>query len=133
LEIHRKKAECAGCHAKLDPLGFGLENFDSIGKWRTEIAGQPVDAGGTLATGEKFVGPIELKKLLAAKKPEVAKHFAERLLGFALGRGVEPGDSAALETIVRKVAEADDSGKILVKEIVRSLPFLHRRGLMKKP
>ena len=79
LEKHRADAACAGCHKRLDPLGFGLENFDAIGRWRTEIAGEPVDAGGEMVTGEKFTGPIELKKILLAHKDEFTRNVTARM------------------------------------------------------
>ncbi|MES2572473.1 MAG: DUF1588 domain-containing protein, partial [Verrucomicrobiota bacterium] len=68
LELHRAEPRCAGCHARMDPLGFGLENFDALGNWRTTVGGSPVDASGQLVTGEKFSGPIELKRLLMERK-----------------------------------------------------------------
>ena len=79
LEKHRADEACAGCHKRLDPLGFGLENFDAIGRWRTEIAGEPVDAGGEMVTGEKFTGPIELKKILLAHKDEFTRNVTARM------------------------------------------------------
>ena len=70
LESHRARAECASCHSKMDPLGFGLENFDVLGRWRTEDRGNPIDAEGTLPSGERFTGPAELKRVLLARKDQ---------------------------------------------------------------
>ena len=91
LEKHRAKAECASCHARMDPLGFGLENFDPLGRWRTEQGGQPVDSSGVLPTGEKFSGPAELKKLLLEKRrPEFLRNLSPQGVRIRFG----PGDQA---------------------------------------
>src|SRR5262249_3576263 len=84
LEKHRSKTECAACHARMDPLGFGLENFDALGRWREEVAGKPIDTLGELPTGETFRGPVELKRLLLAqRRPEFLKNLSRKMLGYA--------------------------------------------------
>ena len=86
LEQHRAKAECASCHDKMDPLGFGLENYDVLGRWRDQLNGQPLDATGTLPTGEVYEGPAGLKHVLLARKDKLMRHLARKLTGFAFGR-----------------------------------------------
>jgi mono/diheme cytochrome c family protein len=128
LEEHRKKPECAGCHSRMDPLGFGLENFDPIGRWRTAIGGSPVDASGVLVSGEKFAGPSELKTLLLARKEAFARNLAEKMLSYALGRGLESYDMPAVKKITTALQKDDYRGATLVREIVKSYPFQYRKG-----
>src|SRR5262249_52978978 len=96
LEQHRTKAECASCHNRLDPLGFGLENFDPIGRWRTEIAEQPVDASGELPGGQKFSGPAELKQVLMNRKQEFLRNLTRKMLSYALGRDLNRFDECVI-------------------------------------
>ena len=128
LERHRKDDNCAGCHKRLDPLGFGLENFDAIGRWRTEIAGLPVDAGGEMVTGEKFTGPVELKKILLAHKDDFARNVSAKMFAYALNRGLESYDVPIVRRAAKKLAASDYRIESLVLEIVRSYPFQYRRG-----
>ena len=128
LELHRSKPECASCHNRMDPVGFGLENFDAIGRWRTEVGGQPVDAAGVLATGEKFAGPVELKQQILARKDEFLRNVTEKMLAYALGRGLEPYDIPTVRRITAAVAKDDCRGSTLVREIVGSYPFQYRRN-----
>ncbi|MCW5559085.1 MAG: DUF1592 domain-containing protein, partial [Verrucomicrobiae bacterium] len=102
LEEHRKNPNCASCHSRLDPLGFALENFDPVGRWRASVDGQPVDAGGVLSSGEPVEGPVELKKALLARKPLFLRHVTEKLLSYALGRGLEYYDNPTVKDLVRK-------------------------------
>ena len=127
LEEHRKKPQCAGCHSRLDPLGFGLENFDAIGRWRTKIGAAPVDATGLMSSGEKFTGPAELKQLLLARKDDFARNVTERMLAYALGRGVEFHDMPSLATITDTLKHDGYRSSTLVTEIVKSYPFQFRR------
>src|SRR5213075_3369283 len=78
MQAHRNNPVCASCHNRMDPLGFGLENFDAVGRWRTELAGETVDASGTMITGEKFKGPAELKKVLLGRKDEFVRNLTEK-------------------------------------------------------
>jgi len=126
LEKHRERAECAACHAKIDPIGFGLENFDPIGRWRDEIGGVKVDSAGVLTSGEQFSGPIELKNLLRDRKEKFVRVLAEKLLGYALGRGLESIDGPTLSRIIETTIKEGDSAHTLIREIVRSLPFQYR-------
>ncbi|HWN95441.1 MAG TPA: DUF1592 domain-containing protein [Methylomirabilota bacterium] len=128
LEEHRKKVECAGCHSRLDPLGFGLENFDAIGRWRTEIRGEPVDASGVMPSGEKFNGAAELKGILLARKDEFVRNVTERMLSYALGRGIEFYDTPTIKKITDKLKQDDYRSSTLVMEIAKSYPFQYRRN-----
>jgi hypothetical protein len=123
LEQHRQNPACASCHNSIDPIGFGLENYDMLGRWRAEEAGQPVDARGELPDGTTFDGPQELKQALLRRKDDFVRHLTTKLLGFALGRGLTIEDQCAVEEIVRKVKEADYKSHVLIAEIVCSVPF----------
>ena len=111
----------------MDPLGFGLENFDAIGRWRTQISGQPVDAKGELITGEKFEGAAELKKILLEKKPQFVRNLTEKTLAYALGRGVEFYDIPTVRQLTAKLSANDHRSSTLIVEIVKSYPFQNRR------
>jgi hypothetical protein len=126
LEKHREQPECASCHVRMDPLGFGLENFDPIGRWRTRIGDQPVDASGVLPGGEKFVGPAELRKILMSRKKEFARNVAQKMLAYALGRGLEYYDTPTINNISKALADNDYQSCILITEIVKSFPFQFR-------
>lgn len=128
LEAHRADPSCASCHDRIDPLGFGLENYSPIGAWRAEESGRPVDNTGILPDGQEFAGPGELKKVLLAKKDDFTRALAENMLTYALGRGLEAYDRPAVESIVETVAQQDYRFSALVYEIVRSLPFKKQRG-----
>jgi hypothetical protein len=127
LEKHRSKAECASCHARMDPLGFGLENFDPLGRWRTELGGQPVDSTGVLPSGETFRGPAELKKLLLEKRrPEFLRNLSRKALGYALGREIKRADMCVVRDCVRALEQGEFRSSRLLEAIVLSYPFLHR-------
>ena len=124
LEQHRKKAECASCHARLDPLGFGLENFDVLGRWRDEVQKKPVDASGKLTTGEEFTGAVALKTILWKRKRELfVRNLGDRMLSYALRRGVEFYDAPAIKQIMTELEAKDYRGATLVTAVVESLPF----------
>lgn len=128
LERHRQDPNCASCHSKMDPLGFGLENFDPIGRKRTEIAGEAVDASGVLATGENFRGAGELKRILATKKKDLfLRNLVGRMLSYSLRRGLEYYDAAIVREIQAKVEADGDKSRTLILAIVESLPFQYRR------
>ncbi len=126
LEKHREKPACTGCHSRMDPLGFGLENFDPLGRWRDKIGETPVDSSGILPDGAKFDGPQELKKQLLGRKDDFIRHTTEKMLSYALGRGLEPSDLPAVRKITDKLAQSDYKAPVLVREIARSYPFTHR-------
>jgi len=112
----------------MDVLGFGLENYDALGKWRTVDGKFPIDASGTLPNGKSFSGPAELRILLKADLPDFARCLTEKMLTYSLGRGLEKYDNITVEVIVRKLAASDYRFQTLVQEIVHSLPFQSRRG-----
>lgn len=128
MEQHRANPSCAVCHAKLDPLGFGLENFDAIGAWRDRDNKQPIDASGELPGGEKFNGPAELRKVLLSKADQFRRCFAEKLLTFALGRGLEYYDKCAVDDIVSSGKAHNDAFSAYVLAVVKSDPFQKRKG-----
>jgi mono/diheme cytochrome c family protein len=127
LEEHRKNVTCASCHARLDPLGFGLENFNAIGAWRTQDGNFPIDASGTLPDGRSFKGPQELKTILRADRDAFAQCLAEKLLTYALGRGLERYDRPVVKKIAQNVAMNNYRFSSLAMEIVKSIPFQMRR------
>lgn len=126
LELHRQKPECASCHDRMDPLGFGLENFDGIGRWRESDAGQSIDAAGRLPSGEQFAGPVELKAVLLGRKDDFLNHFSRKMLGFALGRELNKFDACVVETSLKKLQENGFQSQILIEEIACSYPFRNR-------
>ena len=128
MEQHRSNPMCASCHARLDPMGFGLENYDATGGWRTQDGGQPIDASGVLPGNVKFNGPAELKAILRTKKTLVARCISEKLLTYGLGRGVESTDKCWLDGIVDYVSKHDYRFSAVVTAIVESDPFRKRRG-----
>ncbi len=129
LEVHRANPTCASCHARMDPIGFALENYDGIGKWRTQFAGQPIDASGKLPNSKSFVGPHELAKLLlAAHKDEYLTAVTEKLMTYALGRGLESYDAPAVRTVMREAARENYRLTTLIGLIVKSIPFQMRRS-----
>jgi hypothetical protein len=123
LEQHRANAACAACHDFIDPIGFGLENYDVLGRWRAEDAGKAIDTSGKLPDGTAFNGPAELKQVLLSRKDEFVRHLTSKMLGFALGRGLSIEDQCTVEEIVKKVREADYRSHVLIAEIVCSVPF----------
>ncbi len=128
MEQHRANPSCAGCHEKLDPLGFGLENFDAIGKWRELDEGTKIDASGVLPDGAKFNGPAELRKVLLGKADLFRRCLSEKLLTFALGRGLEYYDKCVLDDLVKKLKTGEDRFSALVLAIVETDAFQKRRG-----
>lgn len=132
MEKHRADAACAACHARMDPLGFALENYDAVGKWRTQDGKFPVDASGDFPNGKTFNGPAELKRLLKENMPEFARCLAEKMLTYALGRGVESYDRRTVQEIVQKAAAHDYRFRTFVQAIVHSPPFLERRSEAKE-
>jgi hypothetical protein len=130
MEQHRANATCASCHQHMDPLGFALENFDLVGKWRTTSgdADTPVDASGTLPDGTKFSGPAELRKVLLSNRERFVSTVAEKLLIYALGRGLEYYDAAAVRKIVHEAAPSEYRWSSVILGIVKSTPFQMRRS-----
>jgi mono/diheme cytochrome c family protein len=130
LAAHRKNPACAGCHAQMDQLGFALENFDGIGEWRDLYAsGARVDASAQLPDGTKFNGPAELRKVLLSHSDEFLTTVSEKLLTYALGRGLEASDAPAVRKIKRDAARADNRFASIIQGIVTSTPFTMRLAL----
>ncbi len=123
MEKHRANPVCASCHQRMDPLGFGLENYNAIGAWRTHDGKFPVDSAGTLPSGKSFDGPDELKTILASDREVFTHCLAEKLLTYALGRGLERYDRPTVKVIVQQVADSNYRFSSLVLAIVNSLPF----------
>ena len=129
LAQHRRNAACAVCHAPMDPLGFALENFDAVGAWRTRDAGLPVDASAVLADGTTaFDGPAGLRQVLLDRSEQFVETVAEKLLTYALGRGIEHYDRPVIRAIVRAAAEDDYRWSSLILGVVESTPFRMRRS-----
>ena len=128
LAAHRKNPVCANCHAPMDPLGFALENFDAVGKWRTLDANAPIDASGVLVDGTKFTGPAELRQTLVLRETQVVRTISEKLLTYALGRGLESHDAPVVRQVARSTAAQGGRWSSLILEIVKSTPFRMRRS-----
>jgi hypothetical protein len=126
MEQHRVNPNCATCHQRMDPLGFAFENFDAIGAFRTHEGKHAIDPSGVLPGGETFKGPKELKAILAKRQGLFAKCLTEKLLTYALGRGLERSDRCFVDEIAGKLAKGDHKFSRLVIEIVRSDPFQKR-------
>jgi hypothetical protein len=122
-ERHRADPACAGCHARLDPLGFGLENFDAVGAWRTHDGGAPVDASGALPGGAAFDGPGGLRAYLRSRPDDFARCLAEKLLTYALGRGLTPADRCAVGRIVTRTRQGGYRFSALAAAVAASDPF----------
>jgi hypothetical protein len=133
LEQHRADAGCAACHRRMDPLGFGLENFDPVGRWRDGENGQPIDASGTLPEGRAFTGPDELRAILLARREQFARCLAEKTLTYALGRGIERADRRAVDAVVQELIRNDYRFSALVMAVVRSYPFQTYSATGRKP
>jgi hypothetical protein len=125
---HRTNPACAICHNRMDPIGFGLENFDAVGKWRDLDAGAPIDASGVLPDGSKFQGPAELQQALLSRPERIANAVTEKLLMYALGRTLEYYDAPAVRTIVREAASSEYRWSSLILGIIESTPFQMRRS-----
>jgi hypothetical protein len=128
MEHHRVNPACASCHRIMDPLGFALDNFDATGRWRLKEGNTLIDASGVLPDGTKFQGPAELRKLLLSRPEQIVHTVAEKLLTYALGRGVEYYDAAAIRGILREAAPSDYRWSAIILGIVKSAPFQMRRS-----
>jgi mono/diheme cytochrome c family protein len=128
MEKHRANPVCASCHTKMDPLGFALENYNAIGQWRTRDAGQPIDASGVLPDGKSFKGSAEMKTILAGNRDIFAECLTEKLMIYALGRGLEGYDRRAVKQITTNLSASDYRFSALISGIVNSVPFQMGRG-----
>lgn len=123
MEAHRADAVCAGCHKVMDPIGFSLENFDAIGRWRTADDGAKIDPSGTLFTGDWIDGAAALRNMLTSRPETFVGVMTEKLLTYALGRGVEYYDMPTVRKIVHDAGSQDYRFSSLIMGIVRSTPF----------
>jgi hypothetical protein len=128
MEMHRTKAECAQCHQRMDPLGFGLENYDAIGGWRARDGRFDIDPSGELPDGSTFIGPKGLRAVLRGKASEFRRCLSEKLLTYALGCGVGPQDQRTVDAICRAVERNQNRFSSLVLAVVQSDPFLYRNA-----
>jgi hypothetical protein len=128
LEKHRTNAICASCHDRMDAMGFGLENYDATGKWRTKDGKFDIDSGGTLPNGKSYKTPNEFRAILREEVPEFARCITEKMMTYALGRGLERYDRRTTDAILKKMAASNYPFQMLIQEIVESLPFQMRRG-----
>jgi hypothetical protein len=128
LEEHRKNPTCATCHKVMDPLGFSLDNFDAIGQWRTKELGLPIDASGQLADGTKISGVVDLRKALMQHPERFVGTMTEKMMTYALGRGLEYYDMPVVRGITRDAAKNDDRFSSIVMGIVKSTPFQMKRA-----
>jgi hypothetical protein len=129
LEVHRRKPACVNCHAKMDPIGFALENFDAVGAFRTKDGQFEIDATGEFTNGTKFTGPAELKSFVIQRKTEFVRCLTEKLMIYALGRGLEYYDRPTVEKIVKSLPAKDFKFSALITQIVKCDAFRQRRGL----
>jgi hypothetical protein len=128
LAEHRANPICATCHDVMDPIGLGLENFDAVGKWRTKEPGGNIDAHGQLVDGTPIDGAAALREALTADPEQFARVFTEKLLTYALGRGLEAYDMPTVRSIVREAEDDDYRFSALVKGVASSVPFRMRRA-----
>ena len=132
MQMHRENPQCASCHAQMDPIGFALENFDAIGRWRENDQNRPIDATGEFPNGKKFKGPQELQRLLLSEKQEqFVRCLTEKMLTFALGRGIEYYDRCAVDKIVKRLQKNEFRFSELIVAIAESEPFQKRKGKSK--
>ena len=129
LELHRQNVACAQCHDRIDPLGFGLENYGVLGRWRDKYEGHQVDARGALPDGTTFSGPAELKLALLGRKDQFVRHLTKKMLGYALGRGLTYYDYCAVNSIVDKLRANDYKSHHLLFGIIQSVPFRFKAGI----
>ncbi len=128
LEKHRDNPSCAACHDVIDPIGYGLDNYDIFGRWREETEnGQPVDTTAVLPSGEEFDGAGELKQILLRRKEEFARHLSRKVLGYALGRSLEDPDSCTIENLVSELEANEYRFQSLIQGVVSSTPFRYRQ------
>ena len=133
MDQHRENPMCASCHDRMDPIGFGFENFDGVGAWRERDDGYSIDPAGRLASGETFNGPRDLTRILAkTKRDQFTRCLSEKMLTYALGRGLEYYDKCAVEGITTKLRRGGYRFSALVRAVVDSVPFQERRGEMTK-
>jgi hypothetical protein len=129
MEEHRRNPNCAVCHAKMDSLGFGLENFNAVGQWRTEDEGKPIDSAGELPGGKKFSNPADLRKILLEQPEVFADCLTRKMMTYALGRSLSAKDRCVVEKIVAELKSRNWGLAELVKAVTLSEPFTRREKL----
>jgi hypothetical protein len=130
LELHRRNPTCASCHRNIDPPGFALENFNSVGQWRPAMPnGAKIDANGVLADGTKISGPIELRQAILSRPEAFVTNITQRMMIYALGRGLEPSDMPVVRRIVRQAGKNGYRLSTIVNGIIESAPFQMRTRL----
>ncbi|MFT3878767.1 MAG: DUF1592 domain-containing protein [Gemmatales bacterium] len=133
MEQHRANPNCATCHNRMDPIGFGFENFDAVGAWRTKDGTFPVEPGGTLPNGQSFQTPMELVALLKQRDEDFRRCLSEKMITFAIGRGLESSDRQYIHEIAKATQSHGDTMTALIQEIVKSEPFRQRRTANTSP
>jgi hypothetical protein len=128
MEVHRRNPACAVCHVRMDPLGFALENFDAIGRWRTTSAGTPIDAAITFADGTPIAGARGLRQFVLRHQDRYIETLASKLLMYALGRHLDHHDQPAVRAITREAAAGGSRWSSLILAIVNSVPFQMRQA-----
>jgi hypothetical protein len=132
LEQHRSDPNCAACHKLMDPIGFALENFDWMGRWREkESNGEPLDTSGVLPSGDKFQGPVELRQVLLNHKDDFLRLISGKVLGYALGRSLQDGDSCTIQHLVDDLAKDNYRARTLIRDVVLSVPFRNTQAGIK--
>ena len=126
MELHRQNAVCASCHERMDPIGFAFENYDAIGAWRDKDGGFAIDPSGVLPNGQSFQGPAELKAILRGKKDQFSRCLTEKVLTYALGRGLEYYDRCAVDEIMQALASDDYRFSTLILSVIKSSTFQKR-------
>ncbi|HYG77014.1 MAG TPA: DUF1592 domain-containing protein [Planctomycetota bacterium] len=129
MAMHASQSACAACHKKIDPLGFGLENFDAVGSWRDSVGGKPIENSGQLPTGEKFAGAGELKKIILKNQDAFVRNLIEQMLTYALGRELQYFDDCPVKEAKTALEKNGYTFSSLVLGIVNSYPFQHRRNI----
>lgn len=128
FELHRSAPTCYACHAKIDPFGFSLENFDAIGRWRDTELGLPIDASASMESGEQFDGIVGLKDYMLSKRETVLEELSRRLMIYSLGRGLEASDQCVVDRMVQAASKSEYRFSALVLELVTSIPFTYRQN-----
>jgi hypothetical protein len=128
MERHRADPVCAGCHAKMDPIGFALEHFDAVGRWRDEDAAGPIESKSELADGTVVDGPDGVRELLTSRPELFVSALTEKLMMYALGRNVQYYDAPAVRAVVREAATRNYEFSAIVEGIAASVPFQMRAG-----
>jgi hypothetical protein len=126
LLAHQAKPECFGCHSRMDPPGFALENFDAIGRWRDQAQGKPIDASGEMSDGQSFSGLKDYKLILLKKNEQLMRQILEKMLSYALGRGLEYTDQPVVHEISLRLRDQGWPARALITEVIRSHPFQYR-------